>query len=120
MSFTVPLPDVLASENVILGSNSITINSAGTYSVSFSIMPQSVSGTNIGLSVGVRVNGVLSAPELISTIVSSSMRATLTVNSIVSLSENDVLDLAILSPDDVFVELGPNINAILTVLRIGN
>ena len=107
------------SQNITLNTNSITIDSDGIYSISFSILIEAVSGSGVSLSVGVQVNGAFAIPQLVSTLAISSDSPTLTVNSIASLSEGDVLTLSILSPNDISLQLVANSNTLLTALRIG-
>ena len=115
----VALDEPLVNLNITTGTNNITIDIAGDYRVEFMILAQSTTGS-FGLTVGVRVNGVLSLPSLITSTVLNADFEMLTFSSIVTLAEGDVLDLVIFSSTGGTVLFGPSINAYINVLRIGS
>ena len=108
----------MTSNNVTLGTNSITIDIAGDYRVESFLQLQSTSGT-IGILAGVQINGAFMQLSLISTIILSSDFEAVTLSSIVTLAAGDVLTLALASVTGGNVLFGGGTSANLSVMRLG-
>ncbi|HMM05049.1 MAG TPA: hypothetical protein PKD52_00010 [Clostridiales bacterium] len=111
------LSETMSSNNITLGPNNITIDVAGDYQVSYTLILQSTTGT-FGLNTGVQINGAYSEMSLFVPIVLSSDTEMLTVVSIVTLEEGDVLQLVLSSTTDQTVLFGPGLNANISVLLL--
>lgn len=110
------LAESMASSNVVLSSDSITIQADGDYQVNYMLMLQSTTGS-FGLSCGVVVNG----DYLLSTITSLALGSDFehfSVGVIVPLSAGDVVRLALNSATGGGILLGPALNATLSVMKI--
>ncbi len=108
----------MASANVTLGTNSITITVAGDYRVEFFVLLQSTTGS-FGIDVGVEVNGAFSQPSLLTSTVLTSDFEIITLSAIVTLAAGNVLTLAMSSATGGSVLFGPSTNANLSVIRLG-
>nr|WP_312985960.1 hypothetical protein [Clostridioides sp.] len=115
----VALDEVMVNTNITTGTNNITIDESGDYRVEFMIHALSTTGS-FGLTVGVRVDGVLSLPLLTTSTVLDADFDMITFSSIVTLADGDILDLVIFSLTGGTVLFGPGINAYINVLRVGN
>ena len=115
----VGLGATMPSANVTPGTNNITIEVAGDYQVNFMLLLQSTSG-DFGLSAGVRINGTFAEPALLAAIVLTSDFEVVTISSIVTLAEDDVLDLALFSATGGNVLFGPDLNASLSAVLLGS
>ena len=114
----VALPESMASSNVTLESNSITIDIAGDYRVESFLQLQSTSDT-IGVLAGVQINGLFLQFALMSTIVLTSDFETVTLSGIVTLAAGDVLTLALSSATGGNVLFGGGTSANLSVMSLG-
>jgi hypothetical protein len=115
---TVALPESMTANNVILGTDSITITVPGDYRVEFFVQLQST-GDTFGVLAGVEINGMLLQPSLISTLVLSSDFEAVTLSAIVPLAAGDVLTVALTSVPGGTVLFGAGTSASLSVLRLG-
>ena len=113
----VGLPEVMRLKNVTPGDNGLIIGIAGDYWIEFTVVMQSTSG-NVGVDAGVRINGDYVDALLVSTILTADF-ATLTASSIAACAAGDVLDIALTGASDASVLLGPRVNAVLSLMRLG-
>lgn len=96
--------------------NSITVPEAGTYEVSYSA---TVAPTNASdVTVSVRQNNTDIASTPITKTMTAGESSLFSGNTVVTLSANDVLDLAVTSNTAGDVSLGSGVNAMLTVKRL--
>lgn len=113
-----PMGEFMASENVVLGNNSVTIVRSGDYRVEFMVLMQAVF-SSFGLTVGVRINGVFSQPLTTATVIDGDFQS-ITLSSIVPLNAGDVLSLAVLSVAGGTLLFGPDQNINPSVIRLGS
>ncbi len=113
----VDLPEVMQMKNVTPDASRLIIKTTGDYWIEFMVLMQSTSGT-VGIDAGVRLNGDYIDSLLVSTVLTADF-ATLTASSIAACSAGDVLDIALTSASDASVLLGPRVNAVLSLMRLG-
>ncbi len=112
----VELPEEMAASGITLGTDNLTIITAGHYKVDFSVILQSASGT-LGIVASVRLNG-MEVPALSPGFVLGSDFVTLSGSAIVLLGAGDVLDLTLTSATGGDVLLGPMQNAVLSAFLL--
>jgi hypothetical protein len=112
------MDETMPISNTTPGANTLTIDVAGDYLVSFMVLLQSITG-DFDSNIGIQVNGAFSEPSLVTSTVLTADFQSITINSIVTLAEGDVLSLAISSAIGGSVLFGPSLNANFSVLRLG-
>lgn len=114
----VALNQAMVFTDVTLGTNSIEINTAGNYRVEFYGLLQASSGV-FNVTAGVQVNGTYSQLALTTSFALTTNYEFVSLSGIVILAANDVLTLALSSPDGGTVLLGSGMNANLSVIKLG-
>lgn len=109
----------METADVTLGTDSITIDIAGTYRVEFFLLLQSTTGS-FGITAGVQINGAFAQPSLITALILTDDFEIITLSSIVFLAAGSVLTLALSSATGGDILFGPDTNANLSVIRLSN
>lgn len=112
----IPLTEPMSVFGMTAAANSLQILEAGDYFIKSMLIVQS--GLTIVVDAGVRINGAFSDPSLFSTYSVGVDYRVMLLESIVTLQENDVLDMAIVSSVDATIFFGPNRDASLVVFRL--
>lgn len=112
-----PMPSVMASQEVSILPSTITIELAGDYEINYVLINNSSSVTT-ELTVVVRRGGVIIPEMSLTRAIAANFGSLFFASTIVSLNAGDIIDMAILSPVSGNITLGLGLNASLSVKKL--
>ncbi len=116
----VSIADEMVSENLVYGTNSITITVAGNYQVYYMINFVNA-GSGITVQPDVRVNGTTNITELSQAAnLGNTSSSIISASAIVTLNAGDVVELYLTSATGGIISLVPDTNVILTVNKVSS
>lgn len=112
----IPLANNMPNLNTTYGTNSITVDQAGTYEINYYSNLSATVGANV--TTAVRINGTDIPSTIISRSLSVGVGSIYSGSAIVTLSAGDVIDLAVSATLALGVTLGSGVNATLSLKKL--
>ncbi|MBR2860846.1 MAG: collagen-like protein, partial [Clostridia bacterium] len=115
----VPLTNAMPSENVTVGTNTVTVTEAGVYEINYF-----VSGTNTApgtrtFTVSVQNNGAALGGSSVSQAVETGVSTQIADSMIANLNAGDVISLGVDTSEDATLQLNSGTNASITLKLLG-